>query len=30
VDDIVRVFRDEELIGSDMRVPIGHGEGELA
>ena len=28
VDQVVKVFRNEELQGSDMRVPIGHGQGE--
>ena len=30
VDEVARAFRNEELVGSDMRVPIGHGTGELA
>jgi hypothetical protein len=30
VDEVVRTFRNEDLVGSEMRVPIGHGTGECS
>ena len=30
VDEVVKVFRGEDIVGNDMSVPIGHGQGTWA
>jgi len=29
LDEVVEIFPHDEMMGSDMRVPIGHGEGRM-